>query len=126
MLYSRDTSLDPQLVWKGKDEQDAKDLAVPVVPIYVQEHVSPHRLIENLRSRPDDRKTTTMNDATIAAFNPLPANQLQKNHTPTCALSKASSRRVEKTRRLLPFAYASWAKGRRLAEMEIPRAKGGR
>ena len=24
--------LDPQLVWKGKDEQDATDLAVPVVP----------------------------------------------------------------------------------------------
>lgn len=23
LLYPRDTSLDPQLVWKGKDEQDA-------------------------------------------------------------------------------------------------------
>jgi hypothetical protein len=32
MLYPRDPSLDPQLVWKGKDEQDQKDLAVPVVP----------------------------------------------------------------------------------------------
>ena len=29
MLYPRDPSLDPQLVWKGKDEQDARDLAVP-------------------------------------------------------------------------------------------------
>ena len=28
MLYSRDPSLDPQLVWKGKDEQDREDLAV--------------------------------------------------------------------------------------------------
>ena len=26
MLYPRDPSLDPQLVWKGKDEQDQKDL----------------------------------------------------------------------------------------------------
>jgi adenine-specific DNA-methyltransferase len=32
MLYPRDPSLDPQLVWKGKDEQDQADLAVPVVP----------------------------------------------------------------------------------------------
>jgi|ERR1035437_9490986 adenine-specific DNA-methyltransferase len=34
LLYPRDPSLDPQLVWKGKDEQDSKDLAVDVVPIY--------------------------------------------------------------------------------------------
>ena len=33
MLYPRDPSLDPQLVWKGKDEQDAGPLDVPVVPI---------------------------------------------------------------------------------------------
>ncbi len=37
MLYPRDPSLDPQLVWKGKDEQDQADLAVPIVPIYIQE-----------------------------------------------------------------------------------------
>jgi adenine-specific DNA-methyltransferase len=36
LLYPRDPSLDPQLVWKGKDEQDRHDLAVPVVPIYIQ------------------------------------------------------------------------------------------
>jgi adenine-specific DNA-methyltransferase len=33
ILYPRDPSLDPQLVWKGKDEQDQHDLAVPAVPI---------------------------------------------------------------------------------------------
>jgi adenine-specific DNA-methyltransferase len=49
MLYPRDSSLDPQLVWKGKDEQDAADLAVPVVPVYIQEKVHPKALIENLR-----------------------------------------------------------------------------
>jgi len=48
MLYPRDPSLDPQLVWKGKDEQDQKDLAVPVVPIYIQEKIHPQVLIENL------------------------------------------------------------------------------
>lgn len=49
MLYPRDPSLDPQLVWKGKDDQDRKDLAVPVVPIYIQEKIHPQALIENLR-----------------------------------------------------------------------------
>jgi adenine-specific DNA-methyltransferase len=33
MLYPRDPSLDPQLVWKGKDEQDRTPLEVPIVPI---------------------------------------------------------------------------------------------
>jgi adenine-specific DNA-methyltransferase len=41
LLYPRDLSLDPQLVWKGKDEQDRDDLAVPVVPIYIQEKIHP-------------------------------------------------------------------------------------
>jgi adenine-specific DNA-methyltransferase len=49
MLYPRDPSLDPQLVWKGKDEQDQSALEVPVVPIYIQEKVHPQALVENLR-----------------------------------------------------------------------------
>src|SRR5438477_12825674 len=48
MLYPRDPSLDPQLVWKGKDEQDRADLAVPVVPIYIQEKIHPQAIIEDL------------------------------------------------------------------------------
>lgn len=51
MLYPRDTSLDPQLVWKGKDEQDSQDLAVPTVPIYIQEEIHPHAIIENFRQQ---------------------------------------------------------------------------
>ncbi len=50
VLYPRDTSLDPQLVWNGKDEQDQSDLAVPAVPIYIQEKVHPQAIIEHLRS----------------------------------------------------------------------------
>jgi len=49
MRYPRDPSLDPQLVWKGKDEQDGKDLEVPIVPIYIQEKIHPQALIEDLR-----------------------------------------------------------------------------
>jgi adenine-specific DNA-methyltransferase len=50
ILYSRDPSLDPQLVWKGKDEQDSHKLEVPALPVYIQEKVSPEALIQNLRS----------------------------------------------------------------------------
>lgn len=47
-LYSRDTSLDPQLVWKGKDEQDLESLSVPIVPIYIQEKIHPQAIINSL------------------------------------------------------------------------------
>ena len=49
-LYARDTSLDPQLVWKGKDEQDREQLAVPAVPIYIQEKIHPQAIIEDIRA----------------------------------------------------------------------------
>ncbi len=48
LLYPRDPSLDPQLVWQGKDEQDRSDLAVPSVPIYIQEKIHPQALIDDL------------------------------------------------------------------------------
>ncbi|HOZ48840.1 MAG TPA: site-specific DNA-methyltransferase [Candidatus Hydrogenedentes bacterium] len=49
MLYPRDPSLDPQLVWKGKDDQDRHPLEIPLVPVYIQEKIHPQALIENLR-----------------------------------------------------------------------------
>jgi adenine-specific DNA-methyltransferase len=51
LLYARDPSLDPQLVWKGKDEQDRHPQEVPVVPIYIQEKIQPQAIIEEVRSR---------------------------------------------------------------------------
>ena len=53
MLYPRDPSLDPQLVWRGKDEQDRRDLTVPIVPIYIQEKVHPQAIIDDLMARPN-------------------------------------------------------------------------
>lgn len=47
--YARDASLDPQLLWKGKDTQNADDLAVPVVPVYIQEKIHPQAIIESMR-----------------------------------------------------------------------------
>src|SRR5215210_6646017 len=49
MFYPRDPSLDPQLVWQGKDEQDREDLVVPILPIYKQEHITPEDIIKQLR-----------------------------------------------------------------------------
>ncbi len=51
MLYPRDPSLDPQLVWKGKDEQDREPLEVEIVPIYIQEVIEPRVIIEAVQAR---------------------------------------------------------------------------
>jgi adenine-specific DNA-methyltransferase len=69
LLYPRDPSLDPQLVWKGKDEQDSAELAVPVVPIYIQEKIHPQALIDALprTEQPGDNQANLFAD-----FNGLP------------------------------------------------------
>ena len=38
---NRNRDLDPQLVWRGKDEQDWSDLVVNAPPLYIQEKVTP-------------------------------------------------------------------------------------
>lgn len=48
---SRNRDLDPQLVWRGKDEQDASDLVVHAPPLYIQEKVHPKVLVDDLRRR---------------------------------------------------------------------------
>ncbi len=45
----RNRDLDPQLVWRGKDEQDLADLVVHVPPLYIQEKVHPKALVDDLR-----------------------------------------------------------------------------
>ncbi len=44
----RNRDLDPQLVWRGKDEQDWSDLIVQAPPLYIQEKVHPKVLIDDL------------------------------------------------------------------------------
>ena len=44
----RNRDLDPQLVWRGKDERDLSDLVVNAPPIYIQEKVHPKVLIDDL------------------------------------------------------------------------------
>ena len=46
--YPRNTDLDPQLVWRGKDEQDWSDLVINAPPLYIQEKDHPKALIDDL------------------------------------------------------------------------------
>src|SRR5665647_895679 len=60
--WPRNTALDPQLLWKGKDEQ-AEVLEVPTPPIFIQEKIDPRALIENLRrtaEHPEDEPEATL------------------------------------------------------------------
>ena len=70
----RNRDLDPQLVWRGKDEQDWSDLVVNAPPLYIQERVHPKFLVDDLRrqsrnGRGADEYQTDM----FADFNGLPS-----------------------------------------------------
>lgn len=48
LKYSRNTDLDPQIVWRGKDDQDWSDLVVTAPPLYIQEKINPKHIIDDL------------------------------------------------------------------------------
>src|SRR5712664_2418632 len=75
ILYPRDSSLDPQLVWKGKDEQDRQDLAVPVVPVYIQEKIHPQAIVDAL---PRSEQSNSDQPNLFADFNGGPQDFAQK------------------------------------------------
>src|SRR5882724_10055600 len=52
----RNRDLDPQLVWRGKDERDWSDLVVHAPPLYIQEKVHPKVLIDDLLREAKERK----------------------------------------------------------------------
>src|SRR5271155_5311264 len=70
----RNRDLDPQLVWKGKDEQDWSDLVVPAPPLYIQEKIHPKVLVDDLQRRSE--ASTRVSEPQIdlfANFNGLPS-----------------------------------------------------
>ena len=70
----RNRDLDPQLVWRGKDEQDWSDLAVHAPPLYIQEKVHPKVLVDDLvRHAKADEKATAIQTDLFADFNGLPS-----------------------------------------------------
>src|SRR5215216_6191994 len=74
MLYPRDPSLDPQLVWQGKDEQDREELFVPVLPIYRQESIQPQAIIEEIRN--ESQKASAQEMALFSDFDGIPFSEL--------------------------------------------------
>jgi len=69
----RNRDLDPQLVWRGKDEQDWSDLVVHAPPLYIQEKVHPKVLIDDLLSRTEaDPRANEEQIDLFADFNGLP------------------------------------------------------
>src|SRR5438876_1186622 len=73
----RNRDLDPQLVWKGKDEQDWSDLVVAAPPLYIQEKIHPKVLIDDLRRRSEAyAKSTEAQIDLFANFNGLPSQSL--------------------------------------------------
>ena len=55
----RNRDLDPQLVWRGKDEQDWSDLVVQAPPLFIQEKVHPKVLIDDLLRRSKEGQTSS-------------------------------------------------------------------
>jgi adenine-specific DNA-methyltransferase len=72
--YPRNTDLDPQLVWRGKDEQDWSDLVVHAPPLYIQEKVQPKVLIDDLlrQSREQRDQEVGAQPDLFADFNGMP------------------------------------------------------
>ena len=75
----RNRDLDPQLVWRGKDQQDWSDLVVQAPPLFIQEKVHPKVLIDDLQRQTQagrrdrgDAETETQPDL-FADFNGLPS-----------------------------------------------------
>src|SRR5215212_4543633 len=66
----RNRDLDPQLVWRGKDEQDWSDLVVQAPPLYIQEKVHPKVLIDDLlRQTKEGQQNGEMQLDLFADFN---------------------------------------------------------
>ncbi|MCY3015281.1 MAG: site-specific DNA-methyltransferase [Planctomycetota bacterium] len=71
----RNRDLDPQLVWRGKDEQDWSDLVVNAPPLYIQEKVHPKALIDDLLKQTDraEKQGREYQHDLFGDFNGIPA-----------------------------------------------------
>src|SRR5450755_820805 len=74
LRYPRNTDLDPQLVWRGKDEQDWSDLVTHAPPLYIQEKVHPKVLIDDLlrETREREHEAGQSTADLFADFNGIP------------------------------------------------------
>ncbi len=74
----RNRDLDPQLVWRGRDEQDWSELVIQAPPIYIQEKVHPKVLIDDLlrqaKAKESSKKKVESQFDLFADFNGLPSD----------------------------------------------------
>ena len=76
VTYERNRDLDPQFVWRGKDEQDWSDLVVQALPLFIQEKVHPKVLIDDLmRHSQSDGEAPKEQLDLFADFNGLPSEE---------------------------------------------------
>jgi adenine-specific DNA-methyltransferase len=70
----RNRDLDPQLVWRGKDEKDWSDLVVHAPPLYIQEKVHPKALLDDLlrQSKEAQHAAGNLTADLFADFNGIP------------------------------------------------------
>jgi adenine-specific DNA-methyltransferase len=71
---NRNKDLDPQLIWRGKDEQDWSDLVVHAPPLYIQEKVHPKALIDDLlrQSKESEHAAGQITADLFSVFNGIP------------------------------------------------------
>jgi adenine-specific DNA-methyltransferase len=74
LRYQRNTDLDPQLVWRGKDQQDWSDLVVHAPPLYIQEKVHPKVLVDDLMRQTKESRSQDIGQQVdlFADFNGVP------------------------------------------------------
>ena len=68
LKYPRNPDLDPQLVWRGKDQQDRSDLEITARPIYIQEKIHPKFLIDDLARQSQKRRQEAEQDTAPSLF----------------------------------------------------------
>ena len=75
----RNRDLDPQLVWRGKDDKSWSDFVVQAPPLFVQEKVHPKVLIDDLVHQSRDLEKAAdesgFQSDLFADFNGLPSNE---------------------------------------------------
>ena len=75
----RNRDLDPQLVWRGKDDKSWSDFVVQAPPLFIQEKVHPKVLIDDLVHQSRDLEKAAdesgFQSDLFADFNGLPSNE---------------------------------------------------
>ena len=69
----RNKDLDPQLVWRGKEEQNLSDLLVDAPPLYIQEKLHPKVLMDDLLRLSQEAAAPSPQADMFADFNGLPS-----------------------------------------------------